>query len=158
MAAEDILFFQGNAISHASCKIYVGSDPVPYTGVKSIDYEHKLDPGKFKGTNPGTTRRTIGDYEASGNIEMRIDEADRLIQRLGDGWMAKPVFITVTRIEENMVPITDELHAVRLTSSGTSSAEGNEPVMRKFALDIILLVENGILPYPGAIIPEVAEV
>lgn len=158
MAAEDILFINGAAHSHASCKIYLAGDPVPYTGVKAVNYSHKLEPGEFRGTNLAITRRTAGEYSCDGDIEMRIDEADRLITNLGDGWMMIPIRVTVTRVEAGMTTIVDELYGVRLTESGTSSSEGKDATTRKFKMHPILIVENGILPFPGAIIPELDEV
>lgn len=155
MAAEDVVYINGNAHSHASIRLFLGDDPSPYTGVKSISYSHKLEPGEFRGTNAQITRRTVGEYSCDGDIEMRIDEAQRLIDSMGDGWMTVPIFVTVTRVEANMDTITDELYGVRLTESGTSSTEGKDATTRKFKMHPILISENGVFPFPDAVIPEI---
>lgn len=155
MAAEDIVFVNGKAHSHASLKMYAASDPVPFTGIKSLDYDDGLDPGEFRGTNVQITRTTLGEYSASGSMEMRIDEARRLIDRLGNGWMALYFNITASRIEEGMDTLIDELYAVRLKKAASSSSEGKDATTVKFDLFISLIVRNGVLPFPGAIIPNI---
>ena len=154
MAAEDKIQINGNAHSHASVKIYIGGDPTPYSGVKSINYSHKLEPGEYKGTNAQITRRTLGEYSTSGDIEMRIDEANRLITNMGDGYMAVSLNIVVSRFEQNMDSIIDELIGVRITESNTQSSEGKDATTRKFTLHILVIRENGILPIPDMVIPE----
>ena len=158
MASGDVIQINGNAHSHASVTIFIGDDPTPYTGVKSINYTHKLEPGEFRGTSAQITRRTLGEYSASGDIEMRLDEAQSLITDMGDGWMNIPLNITISRVEPNLDTLIDELIGVRFTESGTNSSEGKDATVRKFTMHIIVIKENGVLPLPNMVVPDLSAV
>lgn len=151
MAAEDIIYVNGKAFSHASVSVFIGDDPVPYRGIKSINYRHGLDPGEFKGTNAQVTRVTLGDYTAGGDMELRKDEHQRMLRFLGNGWMAVRVPITVIFQSAGMTTEIDQLLGVGFTESSLGSSEGKEATTKKVNLHIMMLLEDGIAPIPDMV-------
>lgn len=120
-----------------------------YTGVSELDYSHKLEPGKVRGTSAQVNGRTRGQYEPDGSFSMYKQEAAEFIAALGPGFMEQAFDIVVHYSEVGQPLITDRLIGCRIKSSGNSHKEGADALTVKFELDIIAVIENGIAPITG---------
>jgi hypothetical protein len=118
-----------------------------YTAFKSINYSDSLEPGELRGTAVHRLQRTDGEYKAEASIEMSLEEADKLIQKLGNGFMLKAFKVTVQYAPDNMPVITDELIGCRLKKKDNSNSQGSDPSMVKFDLDPMYIIHNGKLPF-----------
>lgn len=133
------------AYSHMSIVLKV--DDREFTGIKRVSHNHKLEPGKGRGNSPQYTIRTKGNYEAEAEIELYLEQAQELIDFLGDGYMERSFTIVIGRQELNKKLLTDELRSCRIKESGTESDDGStDPLTKKFPLDVGYILENGKKP------------
>lgn len=129
-----------------------------YFGVKSLDYSDTLEPGKVKGTSPVVLGRTVGSYDASGSIELYVEEALDLETQLsgmalaqypqgGGHGLGQAVFSINVSVYELSTGfgISDTLVGCRVKniSHTMPTAGGGDPGSKKFDLDILSILRNG---------------
>lgn len=135
-----------NGIAHSHSSVEIKYGPNIYTGVKSLRYSHKVEPGGGHGTRQVQIISTGGLYTATGEIELYLYEAARLINDLGNGFMNKFVTMTASWQARGLPMVVDRLLNVRLIESGVESSEGGDPTTRKYGLYVGALLENGKRP------------
>ena len=130
--------------------------PLTFAGVKSINYSDNLSKKLVHGTAAIPIGATKGKYEAKGDIEMWLPQANLLLTSMGPGWKQFPIqSITVSYVSSGLlgVPgpglpqpvITDSIQGVYLMSLDAAQGESDDPLSRKFGLLIVgQIYWNGI--------------
>lgn len=111
-------------------------------GVKELSYNDKLEPTKVYGVHAQPLGRTRGVYSAEASITLLLDEANTLIQTLGDGFKEQ-VFDITCAYSEGSSTITDEIIGCRIKGLDQSLSQGSDATARKFDLDVMYIVWNG---------------
>ncbi len=111
-------------------------------GVKEFSYNDKLEPTKVYGLHAQPLGRTRGVYSAEASITLLLDEANTLIQALGDGFKEVTFDITCA-YSEGGATITDEIIGCRIKGLDQSLSQGADGAVRKFDLDVMYIVWNG---------------
>lgn len=114
-------------------------------GIKSVNYKSSLKPTKVYGTHPQPIGRTRGVYDASGDIEMYLAEANVLesaIAATGQGLMEAVFDATVTRFENQFDSIIDEIIGCRITDRDSSNSQGGDAATIKYTLDVMVITLN----------------
>jgi hypothetical protein len=119
-----------------------------FTEITEINYNDGSDPGKLRGTGVKVAGRTAGQYEAEASFSMSLNNANRLLKKLGKGFYHKQFDITVSFQEEGADIIVDVLKNCRLKKNDASNSEGSDPTMRKFDLDVIEILWDGVSGIP----------
>lgn len=136
----------GHRFSFASVEIFLPGNPVPFVGVKSINYNASLDPGKGYGTSSRKLFRTAGKGDSDGDIEMYRLEWENLKAALGIGGVGygRTSWTGIIQYSEDFSPVvTDSIIGTRITKAEYSNSEGTDPTTVKLTLDIMLVNENG---------------
>ena len=113
-----------------------------FLGIREIAYNDKLEPTKVYGIHAEPLGRTRGVYLAEGSITLLLDEADTLIQKLGDGFKEKVFDITVAYTEGGKT-IQDEIVGCRIKGVDQSVTQSADGLVRKFDLDVMKVRWNG---------------
>lgn len=145
-----ITLINGRVYDHGQCEIRING--THYAMVKSITYSQKLERGKAKGTSPVTRAYTRGSLEAEGNIEMykTLDGGSlQLVRDLGDGFLEKELFITVSFGVDGDPITVDELVHCHLGGTEGGSSEGTDPNVDKFPLILKGYKPDGKQPLKG---------
>ncbi len=122
-----------------------------FIGIKSVNYSHKMEPGKVYGTHPKPISRTRGQYLAEGDCEMLKDESatlrDKLAAKTGDPDGHGYGEVTFTGIIHYITPgkrtITDTLLGCRLKGEEMSNSAGVDALYEKIPLDIMEILRDG---------------
>src|SRR5262245_24822066 len=85
-----ILTYKHSIIDVAGAKI---------VGNKSLTWKHELKKEAEYGTSPFQVGEAIGNYSASGDVEILIFWYDRLMKRLGDGYGGSKFSILAQYVE-----------------------------------------------------------
>lgn len=136
----------GKRYSWASIKVNIGNQQ--YLGVKSINFNEKVDPQKIHGTGQNIIGATAGMYDADGDVEVYQAEADDIITALGVGWGNRPLTITVQYEDDGQPTVTKTL-IVRLTARTQGGSESGEAMTSKFTMFFLAPIDsNGITMVP----------
>lgn len=108
-----------------------------YYGVTSINYDDSLTPGRVKGASTLPLGSTAGDWDGSGSCEMNRQDAQAMIDDLGNGYGRVIFQVVIQYAEDGMPTITDELPAVRISKAGNSNSQGSDA--SKMSFDLFLL-------------------
>lgn len=114
--------------------------------VKSINYSHKLEPGKVRGSRSAIQGRTRGQYDAEGAIELYKAAMDELRASLGEGYMERSFDILCHHADTGQPVTTDRLTGCRIKSEAQESSESGDALVTKCDLDIFRLTMGGIGP------------
>lgn len=118
-----------------------------YVGVKSIDYKISKKKKKIHGTPDYAIARTRGQSDASGSLEVLRDEGNAILAALaakGDDPMDVEFDIVISFANKGQKVQTDRCISVVITDIDLNFAQGEEPNMIKFDLDIMELWVNGV--------------
>jgi hypothetical protein len=134
--------------------------PFTFLGFKAINYKGSLSKQKVRGNAATPLGTTKGKYEATGDVELFLPQANLLITTMGPGWMQLPITFQVSYVSSGPggVPadglpqsvITDTIPPCYLTEIDASQSESDEALTRKFTLTI-----PGVLKHNG--IPDIVE-
>jgi hypothetical protein len=115
-------------------------------GIKAINFKDGLKPKFVRGTSVAPIGRTRGEYEASGSIELYIEEFKLLQFALtpgGAGFMEIPFDITINyAILTSDAAITETLQACRITEADQSYSLSDEALVVKCSLSIMQVLRN----------------
>lgn len=121
-------------------------------GFTEISYKNKLDPAIVRGAGSLPIGFTQGNAEFDGDFTILLEEYNRIIQGLGNGWMARPIgdiYVAYDESASGLSVVTDVIKGVRVTdvdrSAQATSADG---AVRKCSFKYLRLLENGIDPMP----------
>lgn len=128
---------------------------LPLIGWKAINYKSALSKQKVRGNASVSLGTTKGKYEANGDVELYLPQANLLISSLGPGWMQIPISFQISYVSSGPlgVPapglpqpvITDTIPFCYLADMDASQSESDEPLTRKFTLTIPgQIMHNGL--------------
>ena len=129
----------GNLYGHTSISCVIDDFQFFVVGLKELNYDQKMDPGKAYGTSPYLLGRTSGQIECSGSMTLLKQEADQIKAKLGPGFMQRSWDMTVNYAETGLPMVSDKLVAIRITSDSVQSSAGNEPIHVKWDLSIMYI-------------------
>lgn len=136
----------GNRFDYTSLELVVNG--VPYRGVKSLDYDDELSTKKQYGTSARPLGRNRGVYDASGSIELYLEEWNAIapqLAALGNGGIGEANFlITAIYADFGAPAITDVLTGCRVKKVSASHAQGSAELTVKLELDIMDILRNGL--------------
>lgn len=153
MAALPYPLIQGSRYDHSSLDVKLAGNS--YLGVKSLDWNDALEPGKGYGTGAQKLFRTRGQYDASGSLELWTAESvnfeqSQIAANSGVGFYEIVFPIDITYVAEGgLAPMTTNLIGVRIKKRSESSSAGSEPLSTKYDLDIMYIIRNGVTPITG---------
>lgn len=156
----------GNYFSWADVEIvYITATgvPLPFVGVKALNYKDNQSKQKVRGTASVPIGLTKGKYDATGDMEMYLPQANLLITTIGPGWKQTPLTIQASYVSSGALGlpaaglpqpvITDTIPGVFLMEMAADQAESDEPLTRKFQLLIPgQILWNGI---PSVVEPSI---
>ncbi len=131
-----------NGARHEWSSIEVKIKGATTIGIKEMSYNDKLEPSKVYGLHAQPLGRTRGVYTAEASITLLLDEANTLIQALGDGFK-EVVFDITCAYSEGGATITDEIIGCRVKGLDQSLSQGADGAARKFDLDVMYIIWNG---------------
>jgi len=110
---------------------------VPVAGVTSINYTEEQEKTNNYGAGNRPVSRGRGAIEASGSIELSMNEVEALRDAAPDGSMLKipPFEITVVYLNLQKV-VTHKLKNVEFTNDGVETSQGDTDIRRTF--DIVM--------------------
>lgn len=124
--------------------IEITADNRPFGGVKSLDWDHGLEPGEGRGTRAQVALRSRGKYSASGSMEMYAYEYQQLITQLGAGgargYMEYAFDIAVSYVEKNLPMVSFFLPGVRIKKEARSHSEDGGILMVKADLHVMRVI------------------
>jgi hypothetical protein len=138
---------RGVRYDHASAEISVNG--TIFVGIESIEWTETLEPGIIRGTRPEKLARTLGEHDAEGSFSMPLEDANALIQGLGNGYMATVFDVVINYSNQGQNNTNVVLVGCRITEAGGSSEAGGDPTMVEFSIDIMRVEVNGLRAVPG---------
>lgn len=133
-----------NGVRYDFSSIEVVLDPIgrKTIGVQALSYKNALKPGIVRGTSARKNGRTRGQHEPDASITMYKEEADALIDELGDGYGEVPFDIVVNFADEGQPLSTTVIVGARIVDDGEDFKEGSDALMTKFDLDVMDILKN----------------
>ena len=123
---------------------------------KSINYENPLTIGKGWGTSPRKIIRTRGQQDSTGTWEVYRSAWDMLMAdvlavggRFGFAETVLPITVNYAEPSNPAMTVTDTLLGVRCHSPRVGGAEGTDPLVVSFDLDIMEIVYGSGAAGPG---------
>ena len=134
----------GKRYSFASIEIDI--DGAILTGVTDVSYDHALTPGETRSNGSVyVTGRTLGEYAATGSFPMLEEDATKLRQTLGDGYMTRSFDVTVSFSEGDNNSV-DRLLSCRITKEAKSYSASADALKIDFELSVHRVVLSGVDP------------
>jgi hypothetical protein len=133
----------GRRMSFASIEARFSDQKI--IGFRSINYDAGLEIGKVYGSASQKLGRTAGKEDSTGSFDMYLEEWQRLIKKLGDGF-GKKAFTLVVQFAElgfGADVITHTLRGVRILKPGAAHGEGTEALMVGNEIDIMQIDYGG---------------
>ena len=152
MAPVNYPQINGNRYSWSSIELRVLGKRI--LGVKSVDFAQALEPGEVYGTHAQKIGRTRGELKPTGSIEMNKEEAEDLVNTLGDGYMEVP-FDVVIAFRELTTISTAIIHGARIKNMDSSHSQGTDALMMKLELDVMWIEINGKKPLFNMLSPNI---
>jgi hypothetical protein len=141
---------RGRRYGHSSIEIAVvlpGGAAEIFVEVAGVDYDDTLEEALVYGTNPAPLGRTRGQYNpGEASLSMTKQNADVLVDRLGDGFMEAEINVVVKYSDVGLPVVTDTLELCRIVGLAQSSAAGPEAVMTEVKLKPMTILRNGHAP------------
>lgn len=150
MATTPIQFPLINGVRHSFSSIelkFSSTTPalvVVTVGVKSINYSRTRNRTMVRGNHPDPLAKTRGENEYKGDIEVYIAEFHQLMTGLGAGYGDVPFQVFVTYTENGFDTIADVLNGCTIDTTDASNSQGTDPTARKFELNPIKILFNGV--------------
>lgn len=119
-----------------------------FNGIKSINYEDSLEPGKVRGNRSQVIGRTRGEYNASGSLELyalEYEELTDILQLISAGRgiyeVSFPIVVSYAEIGQRV--IVDSLFGCRITKAAVQAQEGSDAITKQLDLDIMRISHGG---------------
>jgi hypothetical protein len=143
-----------NGVRHSFTSIELKINGDIYVGFKSINYSRNRGRTMVKGNSPDPLGKTRGENEYKADCELYLAEWNALQAKLGAGYGDVFFDITVTYNENGFDVITDTIKGCTLDTTDASNGQGSDPTVRKFELNPIKILFNGLddmaVPLTGA--------
>lgn len=135
----------------------------PFIAIKSIDYSRTRTREKVRGAHPDPLGKTLGENDYKATCEIYLPAFNLFVAQLrasgalsGTGYGDMQFNATVTYNAPGFDVITDTIVGCTLDSTDATNAQGAGALTRKFDLDPIKILFNGIddvsTPLPQAAI------
>lgn len=138
-----------NGRRYSFASIEITANGKTYLGMKEVSYTDTCEPGEIRGTGQQLLGRTAGDYACEASMTPYREEADDLIESLGDGWMLKVFDVVVNYSEEGAPMKTDRIVGCRIKSSENNHSQGTDGLENPLELHPMYILRNGIAPIPN---------
>lgn len=116
---------------------------------KEVNYQVTVERAAVHGAGGkklGLTRGTV-DYEA--DVTLYIQEAVKFLRDLGNGFAERAFDISVSYTLPGGQVVTDRLVGCRVKGIENGHSQGNEPLTRKFTLDVMEIKFDEKSPFKG---------
>jgi hypothetical protein len=142
-----------NGVYWAYADIIARAGASQFYGFASINYTHKLARQYVRGTHREPLGMTSGQYEATGDFELYLPQADAFRSFLiteGGGLLGYAQVSFTFTVSYAAAPegaplptLTDVLQGCRITEDEASQSEGLDALKRKFSFMAQRLIPNG---------------
>jgi len=146
-----------NGVRHSFVSVELKLDGVIFQGFKSINYTRTRSRTMVYGNSPDPLGKTRGKNEYKADCELYLAEWNAFqaqLQDISPGYGDQFFEIVVMYNENGFDQITDTIIGCTMDSTEASNAEGTDPTTRKFELNPIKILFNGIddssVPLVGA--------
>jgi len=136
-----------NGVRHSFSSIELKIAGQIYVGFKSINYSRKRSRTMVRGNSPDPLGKTRGTNEYTADCEIFLAEWNLLqsqLQNLGAGYGDQFFNIVVTYTENGFDTVSDTIVACTLDTTDVSQSEGADPLVRKFELNPLKILFNGL--------------
>lgn len=142
MATQD--FPAINGVKHSYADIVIAANGRQFRGISSISYKTARGMTDVHGTGPNRVGVALGKVTNEGSLEMYREDAQNLIDAIGDGYSNVPLQITCNyRIRIGARLMRDTLNGTRIKEFDLTAQEGDDPVKVKIPLNIGETLING---------------
>ena len=149
MPVVDYLEINGTAYGHNTAEVRIDGDVAPW--VTEINYDHGQENGEVRGTSAVQLGDVEGDYKPSAKVTMSKGQAQKYIDKWGDGYMQKRFPIVVSYAPPGRKLITDKLVRCKIKKETDSSKQGNDGNMVEWELELYGICKNGKKPIKGMV-------
>lgn len=104
---------------------------------REVNYSATVERTAVHGSSGRKLGYTRGTLDFEGDVTLYMEDAIAVLDALGDGFAECPFDITVSYTLSNGRVVTDRLVGCRIKSVEDGHSQGNEPITRKFTLDIM---------------------
>jgi hypothetical protein len=115
-----------------------------FIGFKAIDYSRTRERGMVPGNHPDPLGKTRGKNTYKATVELYIAEWNAFQAQLGDGYGDVFFQVLVTYSENGFDTIQDVINGCTMDSTEASGSSGTDPLTRKFELNPLKILFNGI--------------
>lgn len=155
MAVVPTPLVNGVYYSYADIEFQIGTGI--YLGLKSINYEIKLQRQYVRGTNRNPLGQTSGQLDMTADFEIYLPQLQFLLQQLGPNYMqvSIPAIVVNYGSDPETLPlgiVTDTIQSARIIDIGASQSEGLDALVRKVSLlpqNILLNGQTATTPLGG---------
>jgi hypothetical protein len=144
MAASPINYPLINGVRHSFPSIELKLNGLIFVGFKSINYSRKRSRSMIYGNNADPIGKTRGKNEYSCDAEFYLAEFNQFLASLGPGYGDLAFTINVTYTENSLDTIQDVILGCTLDSSEVSQSEGTDALVRKFEMNPLKILFNGV--------------
>ncbi len=139
----------GRRFSHASIETSItgikGSSEI-FLDIQEVSYSDALEVSFVYGTNQAPLGSTKGKYEpGEASLKMGKSSVQRLIAKLGDGWLGSNLRVVVKYSDEGESQCVDEFLGP-ITGLEDSSSAGPEAVQPTLKVKPFYVKRNGVKP------------
>jgi hypothetical protein len=133
-----------NGYRHGFSSIELKLNNQLFVGFKSINYTRTRSRSAVMGNHPDPIAWTRGTNEYKGDCELYLAEFSLFQSLLGKGYGDVAFSVLVTYGESEFDTIVDELIGCHLDSVDASNGQGTDALTRKFDLNPLKILHNGI--------------
>lgn len=113
--------------------------------IKAISFKTSVERGDVRGTDRQTYAHTRGKVTHEASITFVKEEFDALTAEMGEGFMDKPLTLTVSTKEGSNVD-THTITASGMKEYGGDYSEGTDGLECVVPLDVLRILKNGVSP------------
>lgn len=121
-----------------------GGKTVTFRGFKGINYTRTRDRGIIYGNHPDPLGKTRGQNSYSADCEVYLAEFAKLVEELGAGYGDIPFTVLVHFVEGGFAGLQDEIQGCTFDSTDASNAQGTDGLSRKFNLNPLKILFDGL--------------
>lgn len=136
-------FRHGFASLSAEFKLANGQT-VTYRGFKAINYNRTRDREMVRGNHPDPIAKTRGENSYDADVEVYLAEWAVLMSTLGPGYGDLMFTLLVHFVEGGFTGLQDEIRGCTIDSTEASNAQGTAALTRKFKLNPVKILFDGI--------------
>ena len=132
----------GTRHSFASIELTLGS--LIFVGFRAVNYKRSRGRTTVYGSSPDPLGKTRGVNEYTADCELYLAEWNAFQADIGAGYGDEAFQVLVTYTENGFDSIIDTLIGCTMDSTEASNSQGSDPTVRKFDLNPIKILFNGI--------------